>query len=135
MEVLDFEFLRKVLPLECQIDSQRTKCPANGHFFLSSGGLTVCSVHHPKACSNKLNLKLCQQNMLSIRMAIEAFKNKSSSSDFWDGPCAGRELIRQGVMKKIPKCPSGGHYNCNLATEIVECDTHGELKLIAEEYK
>lgn len=133
IKTLDLKHLRKVLPLVCQIEEQRTTCPNNGTFSLSPCGNIVCSIHHPKVCNNKLNLKLCQKNMLSIRMALEAFKNKNNTTKFWDSPSNSSALIEKGIMKKLPKCPSGGSYCYNIATEIVECDVHGELKIIAEE--
>lgn len=74
----------------------------------------------------KAQEKACYANMRVLEGALEMFAmDKGSSADV-----TLEILVKEGYLKKLPKCSHGGEYQLGMSDEgaEVECSVHGEIE-------
>ena len=89
-------------------------------------GLVVLTV--PRGCQryHHCRFKQCQENLMSIDLAKErwaADHDAESGTEVTKSELIAGAHVREGYLKKMPRCPSGGEYSINVIGSDPTCSS------------
>ncbi|HQE24374.1 MAG TPA: prepilin-type N-terminal cleavage/methylation domain-containing protein [Syntrophomonadaceae bacterium] len=86
------------------------------------GILAAIAVPVYKNVQTKAAEKACRANIRTLEGVLEVWKADNNSESY---PEKLSDLVNDGYIKEVPKCPLGGDYTYNNDNGTVTCANHG----------